>query len=145
MIAVRATSRLRAARADVWARVASVEGVNHELGPWLRMTVPDGAELRRGPLGRSWVLLGGVLPFDYDDIVLEDFEPGRAFRERSTMASARAWWHDRTLLDLPGGGTRVVDHIRFTPRVRPLGGFQAFVLQAMFRWRHRRLRSHFGS
>ena len=123
----------------------SVEGVNYELGPWVRMTVPDGAELRLGALGRSWVLLGGLVPVDYDDIVIESFEPGRAFRERSTMASASAWWHDRTLLPLPGGGTRVVDHIRFIPRVRPFGGLQAFVLQAMFRWRHRRLRRHYGA
>jgi ligand-binding SRPBCC domain-containing protein len=74
---------------------------------------------------------------------IEAFEPGSAFRERSTMASAGAWWHDRTLLPLPGGGTRVVGHIRFTPRVRAFGGLQAFVFQAMFRRRHRRLRRHF--
>jgi hypothetical protein len=128
----------------VWERVVSVEGVNFELGPWVRMTVPDGAELRLGALGRSWVLLGGVLPVDYDDIAIEWLEPGHGFRERSTMASASAWWHDRTLLALPGGGTRVVDHIRFTPRMRAFGGLQALAFEAMFRWRHRRLRGHFG-
>jgi hypothetical protein len=128
----------------VWERVVSVEGVNFELGPWVRMTVPDGAELRLGKLGRSWVLLGGLVPVDYDDIAIEWFEPGVGFNERSTMASASAWWHDRTLLPLPGGGTRVVDHIRFTPRVGAIGGLQAFIFEAMFRWRHRRLRGHFG-
>ena len=129
----------------MWDRIATVEGVNDELAPWLRMTVPEGAELREGPLGRSWVLLLGVVPVDYDDLVLEWFEPGVGFRERSRLASASAWWHDRTLVALPAGGTRVVDHIRFTPQLAPLAGLQAFVLEALFRWRHRRLRRHFGA
>ena len=61
-----------------------------------------------------------------------------------TMASARAWHHDRELVPLPGGGTRVVDEIGFEPRIGAFGGLQAFVFQAMFRWRHRRLRGLFG-
>jgi hypothetical protein len=130
----------------VWERVVTPEGINDELGPWVQMTIPrGGARLREGPIGRSWILLLGVLPVDYDDIRIEAFEPGRGFRERSTMASASAWWHDRTLLPLPSGGTRVVDHIRFTPRLPLAGGLQAFTFQAMFRWRHRRLRAHFGA
>jgi ligand-binding SRPBCC domain-containing protein len=129
----------------VWDRVTTPEGINDELAPWVRMTVPGDTTLRQGPLGRSWILLFGVLPVDYDDIVLEGFEPGRGFRERSRMASASAWWHDRSLLDLPGGGTRVVDHVRFTPRLPGVGGLQAFVFEAMFRWRHRRLRRHFAA
>jgi hypothetical protein len=129
----------------VWERVITPEGINDELAPWVRMTIPGDPELRQGPLGRSWILLFGVLPVDYDDIVLEWFATDRGFRERSRMASASAWWHDRSLLALPGGGTRVVDHIRFTPRLAALGGLQAFVFQAMFRWRHRRLRRHFGA
>jgi ligand-binding SRPBCC domain-containing protein len=144
VIGFRVSSRLPASCDAVWSRVATPKGINDELGPWVRMTVPDGAELREGPLGRSWVLLAGVLPVDYDDINLEWAEPGRGFRERSAMASASAWWHDRTLVALPGGGCRVVDHIRFTPRLGALGGLQAFTFEAMFRWRHRRLRRHFG-
>jgi len=145
VIGFRVSSRLPAAPAAVWERIATVEGVNYELGPWVRMTVPEGAELRLGTIGRSWVLLGGVLPVDYDDIHIAWFEPEQGFRERSAMASASAWWHDRSLLPLPDGGTRVVDHIRFMPRVAAFGGLQAFTFQAMFRWRHRRLRSRFGA
>jgi ligand-binding SRPBCC domain-containing protein len=143
-LAFRVSSRLAAAPGDVWERVASIEGVNAELAPWVRMTLPEGAELRAGPLGRSWILLAGLLPIDYDDVVLESYAPGRGFRERSTLGSASAWWHDRTLLGLPGGGCRVVDEIRFTPRAAALGGLQAFLFEAMFRWRHHRLRRHFG-
>src|SRR4051794_8195897 len=111
------------------------------------MTVPRGIDvdaLRPGHLGRSWILLAGVLPIDYDDIGLAVLEPGHGFRERSTMGSARAWHHDRELVPLPAGGTRVVDEVAFAPRLPGFGGIQAFVFEAMFRWRHRRLRRHFG-
>jgi len=145
VIGFRVSSRLPLSPSVVWERAITVEGVNYELGPLVRMTVPEGADLRQGPLGRSWVLLFGVLPVDYDDLFIEWFEPGVGFRERSTMGSASAWWHDRSLLPLPDGGTRVVDHIRFEPRVGLFGGLQAFTFEAMFRWRHRRLRSRFGA
>ena len=143
----RVSSRLAAPPGEVWERAVSVEGINHELGPWVRMTVPRGLDLgalRAGHLGRSWILLFGVLPVDYDDIGLAVLEEGKGFRERSTMASASAWHHDRELVPLAGGGTRVVDEIGFAPRLGLFGGLQAFVFQAMFRWRHRRLRGLFG-
>lgn len=140
----RVSSRLAARPDEVWARVASREGINDELWPVVRMTLPAGASLRTGSLGRSWILLGGLVPIDYDDLHIAELEPGRGFRERSRLASASAWHHDRHLDPLAGGGCRVVDEIGFEPRVRALGGLQALVLEAMFRWRHRRLRRRFG-
>ena len=130
----------------VWERVTSAEGVNHELGPVVRMTVPRGSDLvlREGPLGRSWILLFGVLPIDYDDLNLASVEPGRGFSERSVMGSCSAWHHDRSLEPLPGGGCRVTDRIGFEPRLALFDGLMAFTFEAMFRWRHRRLRRHFG-
>ena len=127
--------------------VTSVEGVNHELRPLVRMTLPRGSDgvLRTGSLGRSWILLGGVLPIDYDDLNIAAIDPGRGFNERSSLGSARSWHHDRTLEPLPGGGCRVTDRIAFEPRVPALGGLMAFLFEATFRWRHRRLRARFGS
>ena len=84
-------TELQAPPRAVWAHVASLEGINYELGPWMRMTAPRGAELSSAavPLGRrwfrSWILLLGVLPFDYDDLCIERLDPGRSFLERSTM------------------------------------------------------------
>ena len=81
----------------------SAEGVNDEMAPLLRMTVPrglDGLDLARvepGRLGRSWILLFGILPVDYDDLGLERIEPGRGFLERLTMLSQRLWEHERTI------------------------------------------------
>jgi len=129
----------------VWEVVTSVEGVNHELWPLVRMTVPRGSDLtlRVGDLGRSWILLGGVVPIDYDDLHIATFEPGRGFSERSQLGSAREWHHDRSLEPL-AGGCLVVDRIGFEPRVPALGGLQALFFEATFRWRHRRLRARFG-
>src|SRR6187402_1000221 len=94
---IRETSRLAADPGAVWERVMSAEGINDEMAPLLRMTVPrglDGLDLARvepGRLGRSWILLFGILPVDYDDLGLERIEPGRGFLERSTMLSQRLW------------------------------------------------------
>jgi hypothetical protein len=70
VIEVSRTSEVPAPATAVWERIASTEGVNHELGPWMRMTVPRAARgmtLEDLPLGtragRSWVLLLGVIPF----------------------------------------------------------------------------------
>jgi ligand-binding SRPBCC domain-containing protein len=134
----------------VWARVASLEGINHELGPWLRMTSPRGAELSvdQVPLGRkwfrSWVLLLGVIPFDYDDLRVERLEPGRGFLERSTMLSARVWEHERTLDPVNGGGTRIMDRVSFEPRLPGTARLHRAVVAAIFRHRHRRLRRFFA-
>ena len=137
MRSFRVSSVLPAPPGAVWARAATIDGVNAELMPIARMT--GEGEIGAGRLGRSWILLGGVLPIDYDDICLEAVEPGRGFRERSTMGSCSTWHHDRTLVPLPNG-TRVIDEVAFAPRLPGLGGLMAFAFELTFRWRHRRLR-----
>ena len=145
------SSTLPAPREAVWARVSTMAGVNHELGPWFRMTHPPGLDRLEGmevPLGerlfRSWVLLFGVVPVDYDDLVLVRLEPGRGFLERSRLLSQRVWEHERTLAD-DGAGCVVTDRVRFEPRVRVGVGAQRALLRAIFRHRHRRLRRAFGA
>ena len=143
-------SEVPAPPAEVWTRVASLEGINHELGPWMRMTAPAGAVLDPAhvPLGRtwfrSWILLFGLIPFDYDDLCVERLDPGRGFLERSKMLSARVWEHERSLESLDGGGTRVTDRVRFEPRVPGTGRLHRAAVTAIFRHRHRRLRAFFG-
>ena len=134
----------------VWERIITPEGINHELRPWMRMTLPRGVEridldsVELGvPIGRSWVLLLGVLPFEYDDITLIELEPGHRFLERSPMLSQRTWQHER-IVEPAEGGSRVTDRIRMEPRLglpaRPL----VPVFRAMFRHRHRRLAAWFA-
>jgi len=120
-------------------------GVNHELGPFFRMTFPPEAarfDLSAVPIGRrafrSWMLLFGVLPVDWDDLTFEAFEPGRGFRERSTMLTQRVWRHERMLEPVPGG-TRVTDRLAWEERLPGAGAIFAVVVPRLFRWRHRRL------
>jgi hypothetical protein len=77
----------------VWARGVTLEGIDAEPMPLLRTTVPRGArgvtrdDVAIGaPLGRSWLLLGGVWPIDDDDLRLVELEPGRRFLESSRTA-----------------------------------------------------------
>ncbi len=144
------SSRLEADPATVWERVTTAAGINDEMRPIMRMTVPPGVE-RLDPervelderIGRSWVLLFGLIPFDFDDLTLVSFEPGRGFLERSSMLSQRVWEHQRTL-EPAGDGCLIIDRVRWEPRLglpgrplRPLIGF-------FFGHRHRRLRRRFG-
>jgi ligand-binding SRPBCC domain-containing protein len=93
---------------------------------------------------RSWVLLFGVIPIDYDDITLIALEPGRGFHERSRMLSMRVWEHERTLEPDGESATRVRDRLSFEPRLPGSGPLLERIVRATFRHRHRRLRRRFG-
>jgi hypothetical protein len=102
-------------------------------------------DVEPGRIGRSWLLLFGFIPFDYDDLGIVRVEPGRGFLERSSMLSMRLWEHERTLESLDEERCRLTDRVAWEPRLplpgaalRPLVGF-------VFRHRHRRLRLHYAS
>lgn len=98
------------------------------------------------PVGRAWLRLFGLIPFDYDYLTIVDIEPGKRFLERSTMLSMGRWEHERTLTAVPGG-TRVHDRVILEPRL-PIPGMAAIlatVVNAFFKHRQRRLRLHFTS
>lgn len=132
---------------QVWDRVTTSEGIDDELRPWLRMRMPRryaGRTLDEvplgAPLGKAWLLLGGVVPFDYDDLVLAEREVGRRFLETSRMGSAPRWHHERTVAGT-GAGTIVVDRITFVSRLplAPVRALHRRVVASLFRERHRRL------
>jgi hypothetical protein len=67
---------------QVWARVVTPEGINDELRPWMTMSMPRGAESLTvdnvpigTPIGRCWMRLFGVLPFDYDLLKIAELQP----------------------------------------------------------------------
>lgn len=136
----------------VWARVVSPEGINDEMRPWLTMSVPRGAgsisidTVPIGqPIGRAWLRLFGMIPFDYDNLTIAELIPGRRFHEKSTMLSMRRWEHERTLDPLDANLTAIHDRITFETRT----GFAWMaplivqLLLAFFGHRHRRLQKHF--
>ena len=145
------SSRLNAPPTDVWAHATSMRGVNRELFPLARMTHPadmPSIDAHEVPLGRrafrSWILAGGIVPIDYDDLTFVEIEPGRRFLERSPMLSQRLWEHER-VVEPDGGGSMVTDRVRFTPRMGVLGPLFLFVFRLAFRLRHRNLRRLFNS
>jgi hypothetical protein len=137
--------------AEVWGRAVTEEGINDELAPILRMTMPP--DLRGKtvdtvgvgvPLGRSWILLGRVLPVDYDDLCLAELEPGRRFLERSRTLTFAVWQHERTVEPLDQRSCRVTDRLGFELKAAiawvPGGSRLARAVVAfLFRHRHRRL------
>jgi ligand-binding SRPBCC domain-containing protein len=144
------TSRLDASPREVWDRIVTPEGINDELRPFLRMTVPRGIErldpasVELGkPIGRSWILLFGVLPIDRDDVPLVELEEGRRFLERSPMLSMKLWEHERTV-EPNGSGCEITDRIRFQARLGLPAALPRPLFRAFFRHRHRRLRRRFG-
>jgi hypothetical protein len=144
------SSDLAAAPETVWRNVTAMEGVNSELMPLLRMTVPPGlagATLDELPLGRragrSWLLLLGLLPVDFDDLTIAERGPGHRFLEQSVMLTQSRWEHERTV-EAVGGGCRVVDRLRWQGRFPPLGECYRLAVPLLFRHRHRRLRRRFG-
>ncbi|HEV2980645.1 MAG TPA: hypothetical protein VGX51_04380 [Solirubrobacteraceae bacterium] len=143
-------SLLLAPRDAVWARVSTAAGINDELWPLFRMTAP--ARLRHDGLGavevgrrvcRSFVLLGGVLPIDWDDITLVALDPPAGFRERSSMLSQRVWEHERTL-EQTSHGCVLTDRIGYVPRIAVPDAPLRALFSRVFRHRHRRLQRRFG-
>lgn len=137
---------------QVWARVVTPEGINGELRPWMSMSMPRGAESLSvdtvpvgQPVGRCWLKLFGIIPFDYDHLTIAELWPGRGFHEESTMGSMRLWRHERTLEPAGEGKTVVHDRLTFELRVllRPLTPLIGPSIGALFGHRQRRLQRHF--
>ncbi len=132
---------------EVWASIATLPGVNRELGPIVAMREP--ADLRGRTLAsfapgerhHCWLLLGGVVPFDRHHLGLESVTPGVGFVEESTSWLQRRWRHERTLEVTPDG-TRVTDHLTIEPRVGAVAPVVGRLVGALFTHRHRRLAAH---
>ena len=161
------SSELNASAEEVWEHATSPAGVNYEMSPWLRMTFPPDARsvteswAPARTLFRSWLLVGGVLPLEYDDVAFVAVEPGRRFLERSVLLSQRVWEHERLIEPLapsepsdpapavaadhaPVRGCRVTDRLGFEPRIAALAAVYEAIFRQVFAHRHRRLRKRFG-
>jgi hypothetical protein len=144
------TTDLAAPAEAVWKHATGVPGVNYELGPLMRMTVPPSladTTLDEVPLGqraaRSWVLLFGVIPVDYDDLTIAERGPGLRFLEQSKMLTQSSWSHERIVEPTPDG-SRITDRLRWQGR-GPFGAMYRVAIPIIFRHRHRRLRKLFGA
>lgn len=150
MRAFEISSDLAATPETVWQRVVTPAGINDELLPLMRMTMPRqlrGATIDQLPLGqpigRSWLLLFGLVPVDYDDLALAEVDPGRRFFEQSTMLTQSQWAHER-IVEAHEGGCRVTDRLSWQGRTKEFEMLYGLAVPVLFRHRHRRLRRRFG-
>ncbi|MCB9614023.1 MAG: hypothetical protein H6721_20195 [Sandaracinus sp.] len=149
MFELEVTSTLRASADEVWDHASTMDGVNHELAPWVRMRVPRAARdlaLFDAPTDReafpSVMLAFGVLPFDVHHLALERIVE-RGFDEESWSWMQRRWRHERRV-EPTAEGCRVTDRLLVEPRFAPSALVRP-VVRAIFESRHRRLRRRFGA
>jgi ligand-binding SRPBCC domain-containing protein len=149
MLTLEISTTVGASPEEVWAHASTMEGVNWELAPWVRMSVPreaKGRTLTEVPVGeeafRSVLLLGGVIPFDVHHLRLERVL-ARGFDEESWSWLQRRWRHERRIDSTEEGGAIIIDRLTVETRFAPIA-LVAPLIRAIFRWRHRRLRKKFG-
>lgn len=126
-----------------------MDGVNQELAPWVRMSVPRaarGKQLAELEPGReafvSVLLLLGLVPFDLHHLTLEHVHQ-HGFVEESWSWLQRRWRHERTIEPLPDGCV-VTDRVTVEPRGAPAWLVEPIV-RRIFQARHDRLRELFGA
>jgi len=139
---------LPASRSKVWAAVSTVDGINREVAPFVRMTDPTGgapfdSEPWRDGAPVVWQLLLGVIPIDRHRIELVALPDRSGFRESSSTWWYRVWWHERALRD-DSAGCVVRDSMQIEPRLRVLDPIIAWAVGRTFRHRHRSLQRRFG-
>ena len=135
---------------DVILATLTLNGVNAELSPLVRMTAPAAFAQRplqewpeRQNLFISWILLLGVLPVDRHAFYLHSVTPGRGFVETSSSTLNALWQHERTIIPL-AAGCRVTDVVEYRCRLPLLGYLLNPVYKLVFWHRHRYLRSRYG-
>jgi ligand-binding SRPBCC domain-containing protein len=146
-VTVEVSSTLSSPAHEVWAQASTLQGVNYELAPWVRMTAPRTARpsLADAPIGTqafaSVLLLFGVFPFDVHHLFFERvYEFG--FDEESWSWLNRRWRHERRIVP-NADGTKVTDRLTVEPRLAPKV-LVALLVRQLFLSRHRRLRRAFG-
>lgn len=147
-VVIEVRSALAASADEVWAHASTMEGVNRELAPWVRMTVPRAARGKRladvtpGREAFASVLLAfGLVPFDVHHLTL-DRVLERGFDEESWSWLQRRWRHERRV-EPAASGCVVVDRVTVAPRWAPTSVVERAV-RRLFEARHRHLRARFG-
>ena len=150
-VSMRFESKLTAPPERVWEWIASVKGISEEMWPYFRMTAPRSVQsladvqIRPGvPMFRSYVFLFGVLPIDYSDMTLLEFNNGVGFIEQSPMGSMTLWRHERQIVPHPSdpGAVMLVDQLTFRPRMAR--HLVTWFIRRVFTHRHKVLREHLG-
>ena len=173
-------SELCCSREKVWKGISTMKGVNKEFFPLLYMTSPDSnlqissSLVGISPLFRSWLLLFGIFPIEFDLISFIQVKEEEKFEEKSSMLLIKEWNHKRDLYILSNDNqnndslntlnndqkndlemdqkinetenkTLIVDRLSFIPRIPGTGFILSFIIKSLFYYRHWRLRMIYKS
>ena len=126
-----------------------MDGVNYELGPVLHMSAPaewanlhfaDWAENRE--LFTSKITLFGFIPFDSHQFRFKATHV-TGFHENSRNIMNSLWEHRRELCG-DDSTTTVTDRVSYESKIGVLGYLMYPIYRAVFRYRHRRLKTKYG-
>ena len=136
----------------VWQHVSTMAGVNAELWPLMRMTVPEqhkGFDISHAPTKivcfHSWLLLGGVIPIDRHSLTLDQVYEAKGFDERSYSFLQKEWVHQRRVEPLGDERCIVEDLVNPTPRIGAIAPLVVIIARSLFEHRHHRLRERYNS
>ncbi len=149
MTAINLQSNLDSDPAHLASELLTMDGVNHELMPLVRMTAPRAWRQKPLPewpaesyLFTSVILVFGVIPVDLHRFGL--LSTGwHGFLESSTSLVMRTWRHER-IIEKIHGGARVTDRVEFQSRLAVLGAILRPIYRQVFEHRHKRLRKRYG-
>lgn len=102
---------------ETFAFFADAANLERLTPPWLnfRIRTPVPIEMREGTEIEYRIVLYGI-PIPWRSRI-DVWEPGVRFVDRQLMGPYR-WWHHEHRFEAAPGGTRVIDHVEFVPRVR---------------------------
>lgn len=137
-----------ASREEVFAFFSNPANLERLTPPWLgfQILTPEPLPRGEGALFEYRIRVHG-LPLRWRTLI-EHWEPGRCFVDRQVQGPYALWHHTHTFEDLPEGGTRLGDRVRFRVGFGPLGrllaGFIRRDVERIFAYRKRVIAELFG-
>ena len=128
---------------ETFAFFADAANLQRLTPPWLNFSIltPMPVEMRVGlEISYRIGLYGLPLPWRSR---IDVWEPGVCFVDRQLVGPYR-WWRHEHRFEVAAGGTRVIDHVAYAPRLgRFSGALVRRDLRRIFEYRHEALRRIF--
>ena len=112
---------------------------------WLNFQIrSEGPLAMREGLEIDYVIVLHGFPIPWKTRI-DVWEPGVRFVDRQTNGPYRWWHHEHRFEATAGGGTRVIDHVEFVPRLRWItAGFVTRDVRRIFAFRQEALKRLFA-
>jgi len=142
------TQDVAASRAEVFAFFCDPANLQALTPPWLgfRILTPEPLPVGEGAIYDYRIRVRG-LPLRWRTLI-ETWEPGHRFVDRQLEGPYALWHHTHTFADLPSGGTRLTDSVRYRVGFGPLGRLLSPLVrkdvQRIFAFRREIIAARFG-